>query len=195
MSDFRISSTLSYSAGSGTFSCAAGTINVTGVGTFFSLELVAGMVIQAAGQTLCVASITNDTHIVLQVAPVATITGAAFTFAALTTVDSFSTPANPPVSDFNRWQDTYTTGDALERAVGRPDCTWTWTNIESSTFGSLQSICPNKSARVYIRTISDLRLGTYRTYTAAMIWPDNEGQLGGNNNMPFSIKFRDLVML
>lgn len=195
MSDFRIAYSLSYSAGSGTISCAAGTANVTGVGTFFTLELEVGMVIQAAGQTLCVHSITNDTHFAFQTAPTVTLTGAAFTFASLTLVDSFSTPANPPVADISRWSTTRKTGDALERALGRPLCTWTWPNIESTTFSALQNYCIGKSVRVYIRTLNDLRLGTYQTYQAAMIWPDDEGKYSNNNNMPFSIQFRDLVML
>lgn len=195
MSDFRIIYTPSYAAGSGTISCTGGTINATGVGTFFTLELEAGMLIQAAGQTLCVQTITNDTHLIFQTAPTATLTGAAYTFAALTLVDSFSTPPNPPVADISRWTTTRKTGDALERGLGRMACTWTWPNIESTTFSTLQNYCIGKSVRVYIRTINDLRLGTYRTYRAAMIWPDDEGKYSNNNNMPFSIQFRDLVML
>ena len=49
--------------------------------------------------------------------------------------------------------------------------------------------------RVYVRTVNDVRLGTYRTYEAALIWPDDEGKNGQNNTMPFRLEFRDMVLL
>lgn len=196
MSDFRLSDTAPvFSAGTGTISCTAGAVNVTGVGTLFSTELEVGDILKVGAVYLAVLTITDDTHLVLQVAPVANISGAAFTYTTLPLVDSFSTPAEVPVSSPIRWVEVLNTGDGLARGMGRPSTAWTWPNIGSTLFGALQAICSSKSVRVYVRTINDVRLGTYRTYEAALIWPDDEGKYGQSNTMPFSLEFRDMVLL
>ena len=196
MSDYRLSNTAPvFSAGTGTLSCTAGTINVTGVGTLFSTELEVGDILKVGAVYLAILIITDDTHLTLQVAPVANISGAAFTYTTLPLVDGFSTPAEILVSEPVRWQEVRDTGDGLARGLGRPSTTWTWTNIGSTLFGALQSICSSKSVRVYVRTVNDVRLGTYRTYEAALIWPDDEGKYGQNNTMAFRLEFRDMVLL
>ena len=96
MSDYRLSNTAPvFSAGTGTISCTAGTVNVTGVGTLFSTELEVGDILKVGAIYLSVLTITDDTHLTLQVAPVSNISGAAFTYTTLPLVDGFSTPVEP----------------------------------------------------------------------------------------------------
>lgn len=190
MADFRITndlSTLSYAAGTGTISIVAGSVNIVGVGTLLNTELTAGMVILAAGQYLCFVSASNSTHAVVQTGPAVSISGATFQYAFMPAIDV-------PIPDYLRWNESIDLGNALARGQGRPSCTWTWTNIDTAVFATLQGYCPGKSARVYIRTINNLRLGTYQSYIAAMLWTDVEDVHGSTSQMPFKVEFRDLVL-
>lgn len=183
--------THAFTAGTGTWSCSAGTINATGSGTIALTELQIGSVIKAAGQTLAVASITNDTHIVFQVGVGAALSGATFTYNNLDAVASLSVDSVDPLGDYYPWMNTVITGDGLERALGRPHTSWLFKNITVAQRAALKLLCPGKSVRVYINTLIDPNTSTFKTFEAAMLWPDTD-----NTYTPdFTIQFRDLVLL
>ena len=142
-----------------------------------------------------VSSITDDDDLVLQSNATATEAGATMTTVVLTNVETYSTPAQIPVGSIQRWAESFDTGDGLARGLGRLSASWLFPNIDTLTFAGLQAICSSKSIDVYMRTLNDLRLGTYRTYRAGLIWPDDEGQYGNSSTMPFKIEFRNIQLL
>lgn len=105
-------------------------------------------------------------------------------------VTTLSADAAAPIGDFQRWAMTADLGNGLAKALGRPIATWFWCWIPPLMRYALRGYCASKSARVYIRTETDVT-GTSAVYEAAMIWPDNESLYDQNE---FRIIFRDLVI-
>lgn len=196
--DYRISSDnlRSLSSGTGTLSVTSGTINVTGSGTAFSTQLAAGDIVVSGGYTLCVLSVTDNTHLLLQNASPANLSGASFQYDKLTKVEDLTRSAicMAPRSVARPWEEVKDTGDGLARGLGRPAATWNWNFISRQQRDALRTYCTGKSARVYIRTRMNDSADAYLTYLAAMMWPDTEDRQTGRR-INFTLEFRDLVLL
>lgn len=185
---------LSSTAAHGTGNISATTTALTGSGTFFPTQIAEGSIIQAAGQTLCIASVTDNTNAVLVTAPSPAISGAAFDYVTMTNVESMGTNYQPPRSTFAPWVTTVDLGNATARAMGRASATWTWGFISLAQRNTLRTYCTGKSARVYVRTRTNDNSDAYVTYDAVMLWPDEEPKQAGRR-FPFVLQFRDLILL
>ena len=195
--DYRISSDnlRSLSSGTGTLSVTSGTINVTGSGTAFSTQLAAGDIVVSGGYTLCVLSVTDNTHLLLQNASPANLSGDSFQYDKLTNVESMTTGiCSAPRSVHRPWEEVKDTGDGLARGFGRPACTWNFGFITQRQRDVFRTYCTGKSARVYIRTRQIDNADSMRTYTAAMMWPDQEDRQS-TRRLNFTLEFRDLVLV
>lgn len=106
-------------------------------------------------------------------------------------VETFAFQGQPPVGFFQPWAGVADLGSGLARGLGRPTAQWFWGFILPAMKAQLRTYCPDKSARVFIKTLIDNATGTYATYEAAMLWPDDESQIG---SPPFQIDFRDLIL-
>lgn len=186
---YRIADIVTTTPGTGTISSSGTTL--TGSGTNFDPEIVEGSIIHAAGQTLVIATRTNDTAAAVVTAPSPALAGATFTITTMTAVASLTADSIDPLGSFSRWVEVKNLGNGLARATGRPMASWLWKNIGVNQRTSLKAICTGKSVRVYICTVSDPNTNTFTTYQAAMLWPDDDVQY----NKEFSISFRDLVAL
>lgn len=192
--DYRISSGATTSHGTGTLTNAGASTTVSGNGTAFLTQLHIGDIIICSGQTLCVASIADDTTLTLVTATVGSFNLAPFDFDVLVNVEALSTGATAPRSLHRAWEETRDTGDGLARGLGRPACTWNWGFISRAQRDALRIYCTGKSARVYIRTRANDSTDGYVTYQAAMLWPDNEDRQTGRR-LNFTLEFRDMVKL
>jgi hypothetical protein len=189
---YRIGDTVNVTAGTGTITLTG--VNIAGSGTNFDPETPVGTVIHTVttGQTLVIATRTSDTVATVATAPAVAVSGEAFTITAMTELTALVSGAIDPVGDFNRWVETKTLGNGLERALGRPLATWLWkVFIPVAQRTALKVYCTGKSARVYICTDNDPSAGTFATYLAAMLWPDDDNLY----DVDFVLKFRDLVSL
>lgn len=187
-----------YRIGDGTTVSQSGTLSssgtaITGSGTSFTSDL-AGVPIVAAGQTLCVASVADPTHLTLVTAPTVALSGAAWAVISLTNIEALDANATAPRSVHRPWEETRDTGDGLARGLGRPACTWNWGVISQTQRDALRAYCTGKAARVYIRTKSIDGGDAMQTYQAAMLWPDQEDRQA-TRRVPFTIEFRDMVLL
>ena len=109
---------------------------------------------------------------------------------SITEPGTFGANARVPIPFFRPWTDTADLGDATARALGRPAAAWMWGWIPVEQRNGLKTLCPGKSARVFITT-QKIKCGDeWETYEAVMLWPDDESQIGGPQ---FRIEFRDLV--
>lgn len=189
---YSIGDQINVTSGTGTLS-SSGTA-ITGTATNFDPETPVGAVIHAAGQTLVVATVTDDTHLTVVTAPTVALSGASFTITAMVNLESIGTNYQPPRSTFAPWVATVDLGNGLSRAMGRPLASWQWGVISLAQRNSLRAYCTGKSARVYIRTRKNDSSDAYVTYDAVMMWPDEETKQAGRR-FPFTIEFRDLVAL
>lgn len=192
--DYRISSGATTAHGTGTLTNAGASTAIVGTGTAFLTQLHVGDILIVSGQTLCVSSISDDTHLALVTATGAGFSLVAFDFDTLVNVESVSTGATAPRSVHRPWEEVRDTGDGLARGLGRPACTWNWGIISQTQRDALRNYCSGKSARVYIRTKSIDGADAMKTYQAAMMWADQEDRQTGRR-VNFSIEFRDLVLL
>jgi hypothetical protein len=181
-----------YTAGTGTIS--ATTTALTGSGTNFDPQTPEGTIIHAtaSGQTLIIASVTDDTNAVLVTAPVTPISGAAFTYTPMVNLETLG--LRPPKSSFLPWLESVDLGNGRARGAGRPKALWTWGFITRAHRDILRAFCTGKSAAVFIRTRKNDTADAYATYSAIMLWPDGEERDAGRR-ISFSVEFRGLVAL
>jgi hypothetical protein len=192
VSDYRIGTSATLTAGTGTITVPTSTTHLVGTATAFLTELAIGdLVLASNGQIMCIASISSNVAAEVVLVPPAPPAAASFQINKLVSIPAINADAIDPLGSFYRWMLTVPTGDALERALGRPHVTWYWKNIGVNLRTALLAYCPSKSARVYIRTQVDPNLGTYGTYLAAMLWPDTDQAYTPD----FSLEFRDLVLI
>jgi hypothetical protein len=193
MSDYRISNGVSsIVAGTGVLTVIAGAKSITGSGTTFLTQLHAGDILIVGGVMIgSVASVTDTDDALLTYNSAVSLAVTAFTVDPLVTITSINTDAVDPLGSYYAWSASKHLANGLERSLGRARANWLWKNIGLNLRTGLKVYCPIKSARVYIRTLSDPSLGTFSTYQAAMIWPDSD-----NAYTPeFTLEFRDLVLL
>jgi len=89
-----------------------------------------------------------------------------------TNVESLTVPLNPPTSTMTGWSRTYDRSDGLVNADGFPVATWKFDVLTQAMVNQLRTFCTGKSSEVCINT--RLPDGTFDTYTAVMIWPDDQ---------------------
>ena len=188
--NYAIADTTTTSAGAGTLA-SSGTA-VTGTGTNFNPDVPVGSIIHASGYDLVVDTVTDDTHLTVVTAPAVALSSASFTLTSMVNIETLS--VTPPKSTFRPWVDSVVLGNGLSRALGRPSAVWAWGFMSSANRNSLRAYCTGKSARVYIRTRKNDSSDAYATYSAAMLWPDDEERFA-NRRLNFAIDFRDLVAL
>lgn len=188
---YRIGDTVTVVGGTGTISITG--VNITGSGTNFDPEIYPGAVIHTGttGQTLVIATRTNDTAATVVTAPVVTVSGETFTITAMADVSGLVADAVAPLGSYYRWLETKPLANGLERALGRPRASWLFKNPSISLRAALLGYCPSKSVRVYICTLTDPSNNTFATYLASMLWPDTDNAY----NQEFVIEFKDLVAL
>lgn len=190
---YKIGDQINVTSGTGTISSSGTTI--TGVGTNFDPETPAGTVIHAAGQTLVVATVTNDTSMTVVTAPTVALSGASFTTTAMVNVETvLGDERFAPRSTFAPWAETVDLGNGTSRAMGRPSAVWQWGFITRSARDLLRAYCTGKSTRVYIATRKNDSADAYTTYDAVMLWPDEEDRSAARR-LGFSVQFRDLIAL
>jgi hypothetical protein len=66
--------------------------------------------------------------------------------------------------------------------------------MSSANRNALRAYCTGKSARVYIRTRKNDSSDAYVTYSAVMLWPDDEERFA-SRRLNFAIEFRDMIAL
>lgn len=191
--DYRISTGSTAVAGTGWLNASLASTAIVGTNsTIFLTELHAGDILLVGGQIVgTVASIANNDHLTLTLGCPVVLSNNAFTYDPLVPITSLNADAVFPLGSYYRWALTLPTGDALERAMGRPRASWYWKNIGVGLRSALLTYCTSKSARVYMRTLVDPNLATFATYQAALLWPDTDYSY----NQEFSLEFRDLVAL
>jgi hypothetical protein len=189
---YRIGLSSVTTAGTGTIS--ASTTALTGSGTAFLTELFAGAVIISDGQTLAIASVTNDTGATLQTAPSPALSGDTFTIATMKLLTNLTVSVMHPKSSFKSWQEKIMLGNGLARAMGRPSTVWQWGYITQAQYDQLHAIIAGASSRVFIYTRTTETADSYKVYQAAGLWPD-EVDRQATRRVNFSIEFRDLVLL
>jgi len=188
--NYAIADTVNVTSGTGTLTSSG--VNITGSGTNFDPDVPVGTIIHADGYDLVVATVTDDTHLTVVTAPPVGLTGASFTVTGMGNVEALG--VQPPKSTFRPWVDSVVLGNGLSRALGRPSAVWQWGFMSTANRNSLRAYCTGKSARVYIRTRKNDSSDAYATYSAVMVWPDDEERFA-NRRLNFSIEFRDLVLL
>jgi len=185
---YRIGSIVTV-AGSGTITSTG--VNLAGSGSNFGTVLSVGDVIQAAGQSAVIASITSNTVATTEAAFSPALAGATWSYSNMAPVSTLTADAQDPLGSYYRWVETKPLANGLERALGRSRAIWLWKNIGVNLRTSLKVYCPGKSARVYICTLADPSLNTFATYQASLLWPDTD-----NLYTPeFSINFKDLIAI
>jgi hypothetical protein len=182
--------------GTGTLTVIGTTI--AGVGTLFLSELPVGTILHAAGQTLCVASVSDNASAVAVHAASPNIGLGSFTYQAMVNIETLMEAPKP---EFNAWAESKVMGDGSARALGAPIATWSWsfmkwmTTYANTHRDALRTFCPTgKSAPVYVRTVQNESADAYVTYSAMMYWPDKE-QRDSLRRINFSVEFRNLVAL
>lgn len=165
---------------------------VLGTLTAFNSELFVGSIIHSSGYDLVVATVTDNTHATVVTAPASNFSLASWTVTHMENVESLG--VTPPKSTFKPWVSTVDLGNGTARALGRPSAVWQWGFMSTANRNSLRAYCTGKSARVYIRTRKNDSSDAYVTYSAVMLWPDDEDRFN-RWRLNFSIEFRDLVAL
>lgn len=115
----------------------------------------------------------------------------------LTLNELFSTDeiVEPDVT-FEPFADYHDDLNGLRVGVGLPRATLKWNAIEDRHVEALRALCPDASARLYVRIptnsydIYDARL--YRTFYGVAIWPTEDKQAGAT--LGFQLDFRRLVI-
>lgn len=189
--DYRISNGSTAFVGTGLLTVPTNSNALNGAGCAFLTELHVGDLIIYSGRIVgSVSSITNNDLAHMTFTDIG-FASAAFSIDPLVNITSINADAVYPLGSYYRWALTLPTGDALERALGRPHAIWYWKNIGVNLRSGLLTYCTGKSARVYIRTLVDPNLGNFATYQAAMLWPDTDQAYTPD----FQIEFRDLLAL
>lgn len=199
--DYRISTGASAAHGTGVLNVSAGSTALGGVGTSFTTQLHVGDIIISGGMTLCVATITDNTNLVLVTAASVALSSASFDYDPMVNVETLGDRPSPPKGDFFPWVEYKNLGNGLARGVGRPRANWLWSYgpndfISHALRDALRGYCPApaKSARVFIRTKTNDSSDVFKTYQAAMLWTDQETRVAGRR-LSFVIEMRDLVLL
>lgn len=193
--DYRIGTTATATAGTGTVSNPTGTDYLIGLGTLFLTELAIGDLITAGGVVASIISIVDNETAHMAVIPTAPFAAASYTINKLTNVERL-TPLYPfaPKSRPRPWYQGIDLGDGLARGMGRPVTVWSFGYVTQAFRDALRAYCPGKSARVFIRTRDIDHADGYNTYEAALIWPEDE-QRETTRRLDFALQFRDLVLL
>lgn len=180
--------------GTGTLSVSGASKNVTGSGTAFTTELSVHAVIVCAGQTLSVASITDNDHLVLHLAAGAAISTQSFDYFPVTNVESLSTtPLKAPKSTYRPYFEAVALANGQARGFGRPIAVWRWGFLTRAQRDRIRLFCTCKSASVYISTRTN-EADAYSVFSGVMLWPDDEDKQAGRR-LNFEIEFRNLVEL
>src|SRR5512139_381898 len=185
--------TTTASNGTGTITLTADNTAVSGGSTAFTTQLTAQAVILCAGQILSVASITNDTALVLNIAASANATDQAFTYVNLTNVESLATPVYPPKSTYRPFTEAINLANGRMRGFGRPIASWRWGFITQAMRTQLRTFCTAKSNSIYIRTRTN-EADAYSVFSTTVIWPDDEEKQAGRR-LNYVLEFRNLVAL
>lgn len=179
----------------GTGAIAGGT-GVAGTGTAFSTEFAAGDYITVAGETRIIASVTNNTALVVTVAFSGTASGQAITRVRLTNVESLTVASGEamkaPKGDFEPYSQPLNLGNGGVRGGGWPVASWKWGVMTRPQRNALRAYCTGASAAVYIKTTIKDSSDAYAIYSAAMIWPLPE-ERDATRRVGFEVKFRALV--
>jgi len=190
----------SYSIGvaftaTGTGAIAGGT-GVTGTSTIFLTEFAAGDYITIAGETKIVASVTNDTALVVTVAFSGTASGQTITRVRLTNVESLTVSTGPtipaPKGNFQPFSKPLDLGNGLTRGGGWPTDIWRWGYLTQAQRNALRAYSTGASNSVIIKTRTVDSSDAYVIYSAAMAWPIKE-ERDATRRVPFELNFRKLV--
>lgn len=187
-----------FASGTGTVTISGGGVSVAlvGTGTSFTTELAVGSIIVCSSQTWSVASITDNTHLTLNLPATSAVTGGSFTYKNLTNVEALNTTdarLYPPKSTYRPYVDGVNLANGRVRGFGRPIASWKWGYIPLHFRTALRAFCATKSEDVYIRTRTN-EADAYEVYSAVMIWPDDEEKDAGRR-INFTLEFRNLIAL
>jgi hypothetical protein len=147
-----------------------------------------------------VKTITSNVALTLTLGSLANLGSAAYSADPMVNVESLGAAPSAPKGDYQPWAVSMPTGDALARGLGRPLAQWRWNAGPTDFFpltvrDALRTYCTGKSARVYIRTRTFESADSFRTFQAAMLWPDKEDRDSRGTRKGFVIEFRDLIPL
>lgn len=178
----------------GTVAIAASTA-VTGSGTAFLTAFAAGYLIKIGSEWRVVASVTNDTALVVTNAFSATISGQTATAVNLVNVETLNNArTRPPRGNWKQFSKREPLGDGRVKGYGKPVVTWKWGFITQTDRDALRVYSTNASAAVYIRTRKMDSADTYAYYSGTMIWPEDEDRQT-TRRIDFTLEFRFLDLL
>jgi hypothetical protein len=110
----------------------------------------------------------------------------------MTNIESLTVPLELPKSEYFPYARTVNKGNGGKRGVGFPMASWTFALLTVQQRDQLKTFCPDASGEVYINT--KLNDDTYATFSATMIWPENEDRWYGVKRN-YSILFRRLILI
>ena len=111
-----------------------------------------------------------------------------------TNVEELGTPLNPPRSTWNEYSAPTDLADGSVRGAGWKAVTWTWDFINILQRAQLKTFCSDKSATVYIRTLTlNTPYPTYEYVTGELVWPDGPEENTNGRIQNFILRFRALV--
>jgi hypothetical protein len=83
-------------------------------------------------------------------------------------------------------------GSGGVRGMGFPTFIWDYGFVSQETREAFRAICPDASAEVYITTRTNENTDAFVTYTAVMVWPQDE-EVIATRRIDFRLEFRHCV--
>lgn len=112
----------------------------------------------------------------------------------LTRLEELTVPLPAPKAPFREVADIVTVASGLVVGKGFPNCQWIFSLLTTAQRDQLKTFCPNISARVYMRTMTN-DADAYKTYQAVMIWPVEEDRdpTARHDRLELIVEFRRMV--
>ncbi len=173
---------------------------VDGVGTAFLTEFAAGYLVTINNETRVVASVSNDTTMVVDAAFSSSVPTAAFTGVNLVNLESLTVSVFPPNGrPYIEFSKLLQLGDGTVRGAGWAKMQWAWGYLLDTQRDQLRLFCddgsgnPVASNEVYIRTRTNETQGEYKRYSCVLVWPTGREQFSADKAINFSLAFQRLI--
>lgn len=164
---------------------------LTGTGTSFLTDFVAGDYVIVAGQQRVVDNVVSDTSLNVTVAfATSSAAGQAIQRVRLTNVETLGVLA--PRGDMESYSQAIPLQSGLLRGGGWRRASWKWGYLPIAQRDILRAYCPDASALVYIKTKTRAAADAYAVYQATMIWQVPE-RVEATRRLDFELKFQNLV--
>jgi hypothetical protein len=110
----------------------------------------------------------------------------------LTNIESLTVSVRPPKHGFSPYSKPLPLGNGTVRGGGWPTASWNWKILGRAERDQLRTFCPGASAEVFITTRISDNADEYKTFSAVMLWPQEEEKDAGKRP-DFTLKFQRLA--